>query len=307
MEIAPFDFEKDVRDFVLNNLPCEEEYVQQLAAEENEQLLITYINWSERIVSTAPRLVLESQVLTTNPLRTANNFGPVLHEIKRKMQAGEDISPHLSRAIMKGYRPTQPIPKNFGKRPDLDLMLSDWGVHHLHLSLLVESDGFVSRTGPLLFAVFKPDRAFLIDIVQHGQWTKRSVMEAVVREWPDEGIIYEIMGILGSAESYNEEEHAQLRKAGVNASLDIDGKVWSSGGGIATAGNSISSAYRAGHLWSGIDRFRRKISDEPDWLRSAIASHNMPVPTTATLKFVFVEDGYGVIEETSTLFIRLSS
>ena len=307
MKLAPFDFEKDVRDFVLSKLPCEHEYLNELEAEETDQLLITYANWSERIVSKTPRIAVESQSLKTNPLRSPANFGSVVDGIIRKIQEGDDIVPHLSKAITKGYRPNQPSPKNLGARPDLDLLLSDWGVHHLHLSLNVEPDGFVSRTGPLLLVAFKSATAFLIDIIEHGQWTKRSVMETVVYEWPDEGIIYELNGALGLAESYNENEHAQLRKAGVNTALEIDGKVWMTGGGIATAGNSVASVLQANRLWNGIDQFCRKISDEPDWLRSAIASHDLPVPTTATLKFVFVEDGYGVIEETSKLFIRLSS
>ena len=39
-------------------------------------------------------------------------------------------------------------------RPDLDLLLNNWGVHHLHISSIVEPDGFVKRDGPLLFVSF---------------------------------------------------------------------------------------------------------------------------------------------------------
>ena len=70
-------------------------------------------------------------------------------------------------------------------RRDLDLLIADWGIHHLHLS--PERDG--RRTGDLLFAVFRPDDAYLLQILPHGNWAELSLLETIVRNWPDGALI----------------------------------------------------------------------------------------------------------------------
>jgi hypothetical protein len=96
-------------------------------------------------------------------------------------------------------------------------MLNDWGVHHLHISTQSEPNGFVKRDGPLLFAVCKPQVAYLIDLMKHGDWTRVHVLEMLATEWSDEGVIYEVNGILDGPKSYTDEERAKLRAAGLSA------------------------------------------------------------------------------------------
>ena len=43
------------------------------------------------------------------------------------------------------------------QKNDRDLLIADWGIHHLHFSTQIESDGFVIRTRDLLSAYFAPD------------------------------------------------------------------------------------------------------------------------------------------------------
>lgn len=62
-------------------------------------------------------------------------------------------------------------------REDRDLMVADWGIHHLHLSSEIDSDGFVKRGGDLLFAAFGADDAYLIGIYQHlTDWARKEVL-----------------------------------------------------------------------------------------------------------------------------------
>jgi hypothetical protein len=71
-------------------------------------------------------------------------------------------------------------------------MLNDWGVHHLHISTQVGVDGYVRRGGPLLFPVFRPQVAYLIDIMGHRDWTRHHVLEMLATEWPNEGAIHDL-------------------------------------------------------------------------------------------------------------------
>lgn len=307
MKIENFDFENDIREHVLDNLPCEPEFRASLEAEDTRSLLIIYANWAERIISAVPRIIYEAEALTSNPLSFDPRYKPGLDAIRQKIVQGDDLTGHLSKRITKGYRPSHTDQMNLSRRPDLDLMLSDWGVHHLHISQNIESDGFVERTGPLLLAIFKHDNAYLIDIIDHGKWTKRSILKIIVREWPDAGIVYEMKGAFGLSHSYDDDEHKQLRNAAINVLHEIDGKVWMRPGGITTAGSSALATRRSNHLWDCLEQFQERLKSEPLWLQETIASNKLSVPDCAALKFIFVEDGYGVLEMRTGAFYRLSS
>ncbi len=306
MKIENFDFENDIREHVLDNLPCEPEFRASLETEDTRSLLIIYANWAERIISAVPRIIYEAEALISNPLSSDPRYKPGLDAIRQKIVRGDDLTGHLSKRITKGYRPSQTDQMNLSRRPDLDLMLSDWGVHHLHISDNIESDGFVERTGPLLLAVFHRNTAYLIDIVDHGKWTKRSILEIIVREWPDAGIVYEMKGALGLSQSYDDDEHKQLRNAAINVLHEIDGKVWMTPGGMTTAGGSISATRQSDQLWDCIEQFQQRLTSDPSWLQEVIASNQLSVPNCAALKFIFVDGGYGVFERHSGAFYGLS-
>jgi hypothetical protein len=182
------NFEEDIREFVLGNLPHDPSFTAELRAKTPPELLIIYGNWRSRLVSMGPRRVHRSKALVANPLSADARYKTGLDAIIAKLENGQDVTPHLSRGIRYGYKP----PSGSRSRQDLDLLLNDWGVHHLHLSDVIEGDGFVGRTGPLLFAVFRPDDAYLIDIIDHGGWTRDHVIETMVAEWPNENLVWEL-------------------------------------------------------------------------------------------------------------------
>jgi hypothetical protein len=61
------DFEEDIRQHVLSNLPNKSKFNQDLAAKDASELLIIYGNWCNRLVKAQPRRVHESKVLRANP------------------------------------------------------------------------------------------------------------------------------------------------------------------------------------------------------------------------------------------------
>jgi hypothetical protein len=117
------------------------------------QLVACYLNWRGRIIDPQPRRLIESSefVLTKQNPIYANRVTNLLS----KIQNGGDLTPHLSKRIREVYTHRQ-TPKPFGGRPDLDLLLNEWGIHHLHISDEMESGntGFVKRDGPLVYAIF---------------------------------------------------------------------------------------------------------------------------------------------------------
>jgi hypothetical protein len=92
--------------------------------------------------------------------------------------------------------------------------LNDWGIHHLHVSTAVEADGFVERDGPprpLLFAIFKQQRAYLIDVMGHEDFADDRLIRIIFDTWPNDGLVSEVKGILGGVKSYTKEERTKQR------------------------------------------------------------------------------------------------
>ena len=52
-----------------------------------------------------------------------------------------------------------------------DDLLNDWDIYHLHLGTNLHIDGFVKRTGPMLFVRFNEQNAYFKNVMGHGSWT----------------------------------------------------------------------------------------------------------------------------------------
>ncbi len=169
-------------------LPLSPQEATALATRDVHGLLTLYFNWHARFIPARPRTVHKAAALSANPLASDPAYKPALDQIISSVEVGGDLTRYLSRGIKHIYQ----MP---GQRY-LDLLLNDWGIHHLHLSTTVEPDGFVRRTKPLLVAVFRQD-AYLIDILPHGAWTKESMIRTIVQEWPDAGLVTRLQGVIG--------------------------------------------------------------------------------------------------------------
>lgn len=186
-------------------------------------LLTVFGNWRYRYPPPRARQVHISRELEHRI--SAGGKQPILETLIAKIEAGVDLKPHLSRNVEVAYQADDTKPRHC--RKDLDLLLAEWGVHHLHLSETIRSNDFVQRTDALLFAAFNADWAYLIDIYPHGSWAKRAVVETIVRNWPEAGLFQCSNYAIGLSQHYGEGDGEELRNGGVNQALEIDGKVYS--------------------------------------------------------------------------------
>jgi hypothetical protein len=84
---------------------------RELAGESLASLVITYLNWRSRFIPARPRDVHLAAELLASPKYTEHRSAA--DELERKIRAGEDLTPHLSRAVATAYvprasRPTKP-------------------------------------------------------------------------------------------------------------------------------------------------------------------------------------------------------
>lgn len=244
------ELERLVRDAVLNQMPGDAS--GELAAAGLHDLLLTYGNWRSRFVRPHPRTVHMSAKLEADPKLTEHQT-PV-DAIVDALRDGRDITPHLSRGIKTAYVPTAHRDAKLQQRPDLDLLISDWGLHHLHLATTLESDGFVERTGDLLFCAFVDDDAYLIGIYPHGSWALHELVEILVREWPNSSVVNTSISGATLIDPPSERDHLKLRQGGVATLLEVDGRIVMPGFGMTTAGTPVGVTMRVNQIaWTLTD------------------------------------------------------
>jgi hypothetical protein len=193
-----------------------------------EGIRLRYFNLQHRLISQRPRTVHRANAFACPPGVQAG-----LNLVEGKLTRGEDLRPHLSRGLLNiDYT---------------DGLLNDWGIYHFHLGTTLDADGFITRTGLLLFARITEDDAYLIDVRAHGAWTSLSLLQAVHANWPDTLDRFRLRGVVGLAyppgqRAPSDAEIARLRRANVNVLHELSpGQVYApAGGGYATDGTSVN-------------------------------------------------------------------
>ena len=262
------------------------------------ELLPIYGNWRSRLVSPHPRQVHRSSELRANP--ESVQYSAALDAIESGARAGTDLAPHLSRGIIHAYEPSSTASAELRRRRDRDLMVAEWGVHHLHLTTQVEADGFVERTPDLLFAAFADDDAYFIDIYPHdGSWALKDVVRKAVRNWPQAGLFQEMVGAAGIEASFSDGDRLQLRQAGATSFIEVDGRFYAPPG-LTTAGTPIAATRASMTARAQLNAAREALSSNPAWLDdiatqagSALTTGTQWTPHVNTQReFGFLRDGY---------------
>ncbi len=298
------DLKESARQWVLRELPYDRSdaaLVADLASRDAHGLLVVYHNWMSRLVRPQPRVVHRSNAFLQNPLtlQRANDLALLIGDIEQ----GHDLKKYLSRDVERAAAK----PRGAKRRPDLDLTLNNWGVHHLHISSIVEADGFVKRDGPLLFIVFKTDVAYLIDIMKHGDWTRDHVLAVLADEWPNDGVIHKIPNAT-NANKVTEDQRGNLRKNHYNSAFVHKGSVYMPGAGMIgmmSDGTTIAAWKAARQLLKKIETLERALDDDPRCLVNDFAQRGLNFPADPDFQFAITEDGPGIIERKTNAWISL--
>jgi hypothetical protein len=186
---------------------------------------------------------------------------PEVHQgfsaLLEKIMKGSDLSPHLSTKL---------------KRADYnDMLLNDWDIHHLHLGEIIESDGFVNRTGLVLFIRLTATCAYLIVIARHGTWSNRDMIKILHDNWPDSLEDHTIKGVVGIEKNPTSEEIDALRKANINSVIEIDGKFYFSiGGGYLASGVSMVVMHQVDRIMIRIHDFEKHVSHNSQFFKKEV-------------------------------------
>lgn len=292
----------EVRAYVLGRMPKDPS--GELAAMDLSSLLIAYGNWQGRYVRVRPRVVRESRELRANP--KYNDHAQALAAVRAEISAGRDLTSRLSSQVTTAYVPRGE--RRVGKhRPDQDLLLGDWGIHHLHLGESQIGVARVARTADLLLAYFTDDAAYLIDIVGHpatDNWAQKSILRTVIQNFPELADWWRIRGIVGLSQTFSDEERLALRKAHVVVPVEIDGAVYLPvPAGLTTAGSPGADTRHVNGMMHQLDRLNARFAEDPQWLNEyyfglhqSLSEHPIWMPHVH-------EDQCGALEEQSGCFV----
>jgi len=256
----------------------------------SEVVAHTYLNLIKRLIKPVPRIVLKAQNFSCPP-----DLITGLTEIERKITCGEDLSSHLSRLLRK---PTYNDP-----------LLNDWGIHHIHLGATTDSDGFVKRTGSVLFVRFDNTNAYLIDVLSHGSWSQQRLVKELHDNWPDSIKHFRLNGVLGQATTFTDKDVAALRKANVNTVVDLGGGVIYApiGGGFSTSGISTEVVIRSDRCTMQLHKMQETIIDNIDSIARAAKEQGANFPDSPRFELQFDGGNLYAVEVNSMVTIPLGS
>lgn len=126
-----------------------------------------------------------------------------------KIESGTgELFQHQSRKLFKGNA--------------VDLMLYDFGIHHLHLGIKkdLKHKKMIQGTSDVVFTYINKTEIFFIKMSVHGEWHLQKNLKIIHRERPDLIQHRVIKGVMGNV--FKDEEILNLRRNGYSYFLEID-------------------------------------------------------------------------------------
>lgn len=260
---------------------------------DREKISVQHYNYLKRIVPPKPRQIKKSDVFTCPADLAAG-----LSFLENKITSGQDILPHLSRKL-----------KNLD---EIDDLLYDWGIFHIHLGTTIESDGYIKRTGPLLFCFFDDENFYFLNVMPHGSWTRQDMLKTIHRNWPHTIDDYRIKNenVVGLSHNVTDDEIKQLRKANINVLIEVEPAIIyvTPGGGFVASGHSMEVMQRHMDNKERLDDFEKQIKSDPEKFLKSVFGEDLSFITNNNLIFKLIKENgkHHLLELNNDLKIELN-
>jgi len=202
-----------------------ESFAYSTAGKTDEDVNRMFWNLFYRIPSMRPRKILSAKTFLC-PSKLENG----LKTLENAIIQGNSLKPYLSRRV-----------DHIDDEQFYDNLLSDWNIHHFHLGTTMRSDGFVERTGSLLFATLDNDYFYEIAIMDHkDHWTEKELLETINANWPELTRIH-MLHAISTRSNFSNDAIKKFRANGIQTLVSLtDGKVLiPAGGGYSTDGTPM--------------------------------------------------------------------
>ncbi|MCE0881290.1 hypothetical protein [Pseudomonas putida] len=253
----------------------EQDWSMDLRRTPDKDICVLFHHAGKRRIEPRPR-----QVVLANTFECPQELNPGWTVLRNKIEAGADLSPHLSLQIEKVMA--------------TDRLLLDWGVYHLHLGLAGhhKNTNFVERTGPVVFGYPTQDTFHAIGVYAHGAWSDSSVIETLHANWPELTGSAKIRGEFTLAQQYTDDDRKKLRASGINVITALsDGTfLFPLGGGYAGNGVSIEGVTASDRERKKIESLERKLLELAPVIEEALTESGYVVASEVTARLNFTRD-----------------
>lgn len=239
----------------------------------DEQLLLAYFNAEKRRPEPRQRIVK-----LADTFNCPSNLSDGWDRLQNLIKSGADITGNLSKCVTDlSYK---------------DSMLNEWGIYHFHLGSEKKGE-FVSRTGPLLFALVTDNEFLAINIYPHGAWTDISIVETIHRNWPDVISKYKILGNMLAYE-ISEKDRQTLRNKKINSFVTVDdGTIYGSiGGGVVYTGDNIHSIRKIDKQIKHLKSLEQHLQLKLEVLKDKLIQYGYAGESEVEAKLIITENEY---------------
>ena len=240
-------------------------------------ILLNYLNVINRMIYKVPRIVFISDEINKKieDKIIPSKYIEALKLFYDKFRSGDDMNPYLSRRIYKSKLSKSKM--SYKGKESRDLLLYDWGIHHLHLTTEEVKVGkkTSTRSEYLLFVKVKPNAIYFIDVLKHDtrEFANKNLIRIIDRNWP-KLLEDKILSDIEIYDEFNEKDIIKFRQMGNLVPYNIDGKTYILiGGGITS--NSINNTYVtiADDIFNTLNKIEEYINEsKAELLKSVVSS-----------------------------------
>ena len=281
-----FDLNRDFDELLIKELLANKFEVD--ATLSSDEIRCKYFNLKKRLIKIKSR-----NVYVSKDLKVHSAFKKGFDNIKNKLLKGENINIYLSKNLMKtDYN---------------DSLLNDWGIYHLHLGECLENNNsnFIKRTNPLLFIRIDDHNAYLIDVLDHGNWACQKLIKTVHDNWPKSIEKYLLKGVSGLSVTLSDNDIIKMRKAGVNTAIEIAPNLVYSllGGGYNSSGLSVYVSREVDYYYNFLYKLQMQIFNDLEQISQDIFKHKKNINNKIELKLIVLNQVFYLEEQnTNSLF-----
>jgi len=260
----------------------------QTPKKDTYHLLTALFNLQNKTVSVKRRRVHISDKLRVKDIEKPYN--DYFKQIRNKFKNGKDINPYLSTMSVKPHKK--------------DLLLYDWGIHHLHLNNKLNDKGFIERSDYILFFVLKEDDVYFIDVTKHKledrtEFSQQHLLGIVKRNWSHLLEPFKVRGVTGLSKKIDDKSHSLLRNLGAATLVEVDGEVFGLiGGGISTAKTNIVHTQKAHEISISLRRLEDNLRIRQKDLKEITSEFKIP-SIEASFNLILEDKSFYIVESHS--------
>lgn len=266
-------------------------------AKTNRDFIQMWMNVRLKLIPQQKYQVFRSNTLTSRHLTQEISHG--IDFVQEKLEQGDDVTPHMSKSLFNG---------NF-----TDYLLSDWGIYHLHLGLSMDGD-FIKRTKEVLFFIVHENRAYFIDVRDHGKngekhvFAQLDLLQTLADEFPEVIQRFEFRGFADISPIITDPaEIIKYRKAGVEIYHKINDKIYAPmGGGITTDCTSTRAQIETDRLLYFVDNWEKYVNESRDEVDNIFSQASDYQADKADFRLCQDDNGFLVVDKHSGAAMRLS-